>query len=864
MRIPAAALVVLPTLLASPSAATAEPPRFEKDILPLLKSHCLSCHGVEKRKAALDLRGKATMLKGGETGPALTPGASAKSLLWVKVAADKMPPGKDKLSSAEKDLLKAWIDGGALGGDVVVVDAVDRQVTEEDRKFWSFQPPVRPVVPKVRAAGRVRNSIDAFVLSALEKKGLTLSPEADRRTLLRRLCFDLIGLPPTPQEMDEFLNDKRPDAYERLIDRLLASPRYGERWGRHWLDLAGYADSEGILDADYVRSAAWRYRDYVVKAFNADKPYDRFLREQLAGDELTDYWTAYKTQQELPAEVIEGLTATGYLRCASDTSRPDFVNIKNAPGYYHQTLNDTVQIVSSSLLGLTVQCARCHSHKFDPIPQTDYYRMAAIFMGAYRPAEWVPQVQRRRLLATAAQEREVQEHNNKVDAAVAALKKQGDDLRRTYADKLFADRLAALPAAIRDDVRVALTTAAGQRNEVQKYLAGKFEAELRPPPAALPALLVKTYPDYAKESKALTDKTQAEEARRRTFPEIRALYDLPGEPKTPLLRRGDYLNPGPGVQPGALSALATPKPFAWSPPGRDAASSGRRLAFAAWLTQPQHPLTARVLVNRVWLHHFGEGIVRTADNFGHTGAAPSQPELLDWLAVEFVARDWSIKQLHKLILTSSAYRQASTLDPGAHKEARKIDPENQLLWRQRLQRLEAEALRDAILSVSGSLNIEMYGPPVPMVRQPDGEVTTSADAAGNRRSVYLQVRRSQPLTLLQVFDQPVMETNCTRRAASTVSSQALTLLNSDFLSRQAEAFAVRVRKEKPDDVAGHALRLAFGRAGSAKERTMLEGFLKEQTERHRAAGKSKDEAGLRALADLSQMLLSANEFVYID
>jgi hypothetical protein len=852
---------LVPTAFCADSASG---PTFEKEVVAILKAHCVRCHGEGQRKASLDVRSKAGLLKGGETGPALVPGAADKSLLWLKITEDKMPPGKAKLSEAEKALLKTWIAAGAHGEISAKADGPDREVTDADRRFWSFQPPSRPAVPSVKHSDRVRNAIDSFVLSSLEKKGLTLAPEAPRLVLLRRATLDLTGLPPMPKEIDEFLHDKRPDAYERLIDRLLASPRYGERWGRHWLDLAGYADSEGILDADYVRTAAWRYRDYVIRAFNDDKPYDRFLKEQLAGDELYDYWTANRTQKELPARVVEGLIATGYLRCASDTSRPDFVNIKNAPGYYHQTLNDTVQIVSSSLLGLTVQCARCHSHKYDPIPQTEYYRMTAIFMGAYRPEKWVPQVERRLFEASAAQEKEAKEHNAKVDAAVAALKKEADALRRKFADRLFQERLAALPAQIRDDVRLALATAPAKRSEVQKYLAVKFEAELRPPPAALPATLAKSYPEYQQQSKSLTERMQAEVAKRRTFPEIRALYDLPGAAKTHLLRRGDYLQPGREVTPGALSALAAPKPFRWQTPPKGARTSGRRLAFAEWLTQLGHPLTARVLVNRLWLHHFGEGLVATPDNFGHAGAAPSHPELLDWLAVEFVARKWSVKEMHRLMMTSAAYRQSSTPDTAAIREARKVDPEDRLLWRQRLRRLEAEALRDSILSVSGSLNTTMYGPPVPMLRQPDGEVVTPTGAAGNRRSVYLQVRRSQPLTLLQIFDQPVIETNCPRRGVSTVASQALTLLNSDFLTRQADAFAARVLKEKPDDPAALALLLAFGRPTTEKEKARLAGFVKEQAGRYVAAGAGKEQAARKATADLCQMLLSANEFVYID
>jgi hypothetical protein len=836
-------------------------PSLEKDILPILQGKCLACHGDEKPKAHLDLRSRAGMLKGGEHGAALIPGAADKSELWRKITADKMPPGdKPKLSDAEKALVRAWIDAGAKeSGAAIAADLPDGKVTEADRSFWSFKKPVRPAVPTVAAKERVRNPIDAFVLAALEKKGLSLSPEADRLTLIRRVTFDLTGLPPTPTEIAEFLNDSSADVYEKLIERLLSSPHYGERWGRHWLDLAGYADSEGILDADYVRTAAWRYRDYVIRAFNNDKPFDRFLKEQIAGDELVDYWTAYQTQKELSPEVIEGLIATGYLRCASDTSRPDFVNIKNAPGYYYQTLDDTVRIVASSTLGLTVQCARCHNHKYDPIPQSDYYRLEAVFMGAYRPSQWVPQVERHLFETTAAQDNENKENNARIDAVIAPLRKLLEDLQKQFGECLFIERLAKLPETIREDVKVALATDAAKRNEVQKYLAGKFQSELRPEPKTLAKLLTDMYPEFKTKSQELETAIKAVEAKRRTFPEIRALYDLPGEVTTPLLRRGDYTNPGPEVQPGTLAVVATTKPFAWTPPPKEAKTSGRRLAFAEWLTQPDHPLTSRVLVNRLWSHHFGDGLVATPDNFGRAGSAPSHPELLDWLATELVSQGWSQKAIHRLILTSSTYRQTSLFDLAAHAKAKEIDPDNRLLWRQRLRRLDAEAMRDAILSVSGTLNPSAFGPPVPMQHHGNGEVTTPADAFGNRRSIYLQVRRSQPLTLLQVFDQPVMETNCTRRGVSTVSSQALTLLNSDSLIQQASAFASRVLKENPSDSAGHAVQLAFGRPATDKERAKLNEFLEIQ----KACYKNAD-AQQRALADLCHMLLSANEFAYID
>jgi hypothetical protein len=836
-------------------------PVLEKDILPILQAKCLACHGEEKPKARLDLRSRAGMLKGGEHGAALVPGAADKSELWRKITADKMPPGdKPKLSETEKALVRAWIEAGANDtGAGVVTDSPEAGVTDADRNFWSFKKPVRPAVPVVVAKERVRNPIDAFVIAVLEKKSLSLSPEADRLTLIRRATFDLTGLPPTPVEVGAFLHDSSPDAYEKLIDRLLASPRYGERWGRHWLDLAGYADSEGILDADYVRSAAWRYRDYVIRAFNSDKPYDRFLKEQIAGDELVDYWTAYETQKELSPEVIEGLVATGYLRCASDTSRPDFVTIKNAPGYYYQTLDDTVRIVASSTLGLTIQCARCHSHKYDPIPQTDYYRLEAVFMGAYRPAQWVPQVERHLFEMSAAQDKENKENNARIDAAVAPLRKQIEELQKQFGERLFNERLAKLPEAIREDVKTALATEAAKRNEVQKYLAGKFQNELRPEPKTLAKLLTDTYPEFKTKHQEAEAVIRAEEAKRRTFPEIRALYDLPGEVKTPLLRRGDYTKPGPEVQPGTLAVVATTKPFVWTLPAKEAKTSGRRLAFAEWLTQPDHPLTSRVLVNRLWLHHFGEGIVSTPENFGRAGSAPSHPELLDWLATELVAQGWSQKAMHRLILTSSVYRQTSTFNPATHANAKQADPDNRLLWRQRLRRLDAEAMRDTILSVSGNLNLQTYGPPVPMQHHGSGEVTTPADASGNRRSIYLQVRRSQPLTLLQVFDQPVMETNCTRRGVSTVSSQALTLLNSDALIQQANAFAGRVLDENPNDAIGYALQIAFGRPATDTERAKLNAFLEAQAARYQGP-----DAKRKALTDLCHMLLSANEFAYID
>ncbi len=838
-------------LAAGPALAGDEPPRFERDVLPILRVRCLKCHGTSLRKGGLSLRTPAAMLEGGDSGPALVKGNVDESLVIEQVEEGAMPPGKaEKLSGAEVATLKAWVAAGSPADGPATGD----EPTDSGPSHWAFRPPTRPEVASVVDPTRVRNPIDAFVLAGLEAAGLNLSPEADRGTLIRRATFDLWGLPPTREEGDAFLADPAPDAYERLVDRLLESPRYGERWGRHWLDLAGYADSEGILAADYVRSASWRYRDWVIRAFNADMPYDRFLREQIAGDELADYWTAYKTRESLPPEVIESLVATGYLRCAPDTSRPDFASIKNAAGYYYQTLEDTVTIVASSTLGLTVQCAKCHTHKYDPITQADYYRIQAVFMSGYRPAQWIPQVARKRSEATAAQEARAKAESDRLDASIAGRRGAIDAIRSSFADRRFAMHLAGLPEAIREDVRVALATDPKTRNEVQRYLFGKFEAELRPPPKTLGGLIAAESPRERDLIRTLESSNAADEGKKPTFAEIRAFYDLPGEPKTPILKRGDFLRPGPEVAPGVLPALATPEPFRWAPPARDAPTSGRRRAFAEWLTQPGHPLTARVLVNRLWLHHFGEGIVATPENFGVKGAPPSHPELLDWLATEFVARGWSIKEMHRQMLTSAAYRQSSRDDPGRHGRAHEVDPEDRLLWRQRIRRLEAEALRDAVLGVAGTLNLAAGGPPVPMVGLAGGEVVSPAGPEGLRRSIYLQVRRSQPLTLLQVFDQPVMETNCVRRSTSTVSSQALSLLNSEFLIRQAELFAARALREEPRDPAGHAVRLAFGRPATAGERSLFRAYLVEQGGRGLPA----------ALADVCQMLLSSNEFAYVD
>jgi hypothetical protein len=856
------------------SARAAEEPKqdqpkitFEVHVLPILKARCVKCHAGSEPAKDLRLTTRREILRGGQSGPAMRIAAAESSLLWEKLAANAMPKGGPPLTADEKGVIRSWINDGAPSLDAKDDDSpdLDRPSADVASDHWSFRPPVRPSVPNVQDSSRVRNAIDSFVIAALESKGLKLSGDASREVLLRRACFDLIGLPPSPEEVREFLADRDELAYERLIDRLLASPHYGERWGRYWLDLAGYAESAGVLSEDRPLPSAFRYRDYVCRAFNSDRPYDRFLQEQLAGDELTDYWTAYETFDRLPDEVVEAVTATGYLRCAPDSSRPDFSTIKNADAqYFYPTINDTLQIVASSTLGLTLQCARCHSHKFDPIPQVDFYRMQAIFMSAFRPKQWIPQMERRLFVASAVQKRAADLHNGKLDVEITRLKTELAELRKVHKQKLFDDRLASLPEPIRTDVKQALVKPAEQRNEVDKYLAEKFQPLLAPDDKTLDNLLPETYADYRAAVDDRNAAIAAQERQRIGFDELRALYDQPGPVTTPLLRRGDPLTPGAPVDPGVLSALATPVAFQWEPPVADAKTAGRRLAFARWLTQPDHPLTARVMVNRIWLHHLGEGIVSTPEDFGSLGSPPSHPALLDWLACEFVANGWSIKHMHRLIMTSSVYRQRSATDQSSSFRARQVDPDNQLLWRQRMRRVDAEALRDSMLFVAGLLDRSLFGTPIPVARRPDGEVTVADGQNDRRRSIYLQVLRGNPLTMLHLYDQPVMETNCTRRSRSTVSTQALTLLNSDATVAYARALARRALQNAPDSPIRFAVLSAWSREPATDELTALNEFLAAQQARYAASDDQPDAARRNALADVCHMLLAANEFVYVD
>jgi hypothetical protein len=791
----------------------------QHDVTPILLRRCTVCHGLHRREGGLDLRSKTAMLRGGKSGPALVPGAPEESRVIQKIRAGQMPP-RDRLveasvkpiEPAETAVLARWIALGApevaLAPDVATTSP-DPLVSDQDRQFWAFQPPRDVPVPAVNQTRRVRNPIDAFIVQKLEQNGLSLAPEADRITLMRRASFDLTGLPPEPAEVRAFVADRAPDAYERMIDRLLASPRYGERWGRFWLDVAGYADSEGKREQDLPRPDAWRYRDYVIRAFNADKPCDRFLLEQLAGDELADYEHA----PEITDELYDNLVATGFLRMAPDAT---WANITDFTLDRLEVIADEIDVLGSAVLGLTLKCARCHSHKFDPLPQRDYYRLVDVFKGAYDEYDWLkPDIRpglgpvsqdvrggRHLPFVTSRERRAWEEHN-------ARLQREIDALRAAL------DRKAT------------------------------------------------------KESQETATQVNTLEAQRLPEPRIRALWDRGQPSPTYIYRRGDPLSPGRLVGPGVPSVLTDGKtPFEVKPLWPGAKKTGRRLAFARWLIRSDHPLTARVAVNRLWKHHFGTGIVKTLGNFGKAGAPPSHPELLDWLAREFVRRGWSQKAMHRLMMTSSTYRQGST----ATADAQKRDPDNALYSRMPLVRLDAEALYDTLLLVAGRLDERRFGPADAVEARPDGLVTPAGSARGWRRLIYVRQSRKQLPTHLENFDYPQMNPNCIERRDSTVAPQALHLMNNALVHHLAERFALRVYREAGRDPAKQIERvywIALSRPPRDAERHVgldaLE-MLAAQWTKHRAAGAhpDRDAASRKALTTFCHAIVNSASFLYVD
>jgi hypothetical protein len=847
--------------ISNSTTTAAKPPlNFEDDVVPILEARCFRCHGAETRKSGLDLRRKFTMLKGSDGGPVIVPGKPDESTLVEMISKKEMPPKEeDPLDARQIELLRRWVAAGApiKGETEAPLEATDAEdkISDDDRRFWAFQPPVRTAVPVVKTAGRVRNPIDAFLLARLEEKGLSFSPEASRAVLLRRVCFDLTGLPPTPQQFNAFLVDDRPDAYEQLVDALLDSPRYGERWARHWLDVAGYADTDGYLDADRDRPQAWYYRDYVIRALNNDKPYDQFVREQIAGDELSDWRRA----PELTPEMAEQLIATGFLRTASDPTYPGYKEKQEI----HKVLADTMQIIGSTFFGLTLQCARCHAHKSEPIAQRDYYQIHALLVASYDPDRWLASSERFVPLATESQQEKTNAYNAAVNARISALNAEQVELFNQHRDKFLNEKLTSVPDDVRDKVKAALLVAADKRSDEQKALA----AGHAPTVAVDEKMIHARFPDLKPELDKLKAAVAAETALLKNIVPLRGLVDLDDKPPVAsVLRRGDFNNRGKAVEPGVPAVLSAAD-FKFQPqPGYK--TTGRRKAFAEWLVNPRQPTTARVQVNRMWAHHFGRGLVETVDDFGHSGRLPSHPELLDWLAAEFIVNKWSQKAMHRLMVTSSAYRQSVVHDPARVA----VDPDNILLGTRRPLRHEGEVLRDSVLAVAGKLNPQMFGTPVPVARQSDGSVITADDAQGNRRSVYIVVRRNQPVTLLETFDTPKMEINCSRRTEATVATQALTLLNSPFMEANAAAVAQRITGWSADREARltFAWKLLFSREPTARERQSVGEFLdtsvKVQLGDKLPAATAEEKAGAERTAwiQVALALLNTNEFLFVD
>jgi hypothetical protein len=869
-------LLFAPALVAAETTTSPQkaghPLTFERDVRPILRAHCLDCHGNQNvRKGSLDMRLRRLLVKGGESGPAISPGQPDESYLLDRVKAGEMPPGDQKLSSTEIAVLETWIREGARTAQKEPAEiSAAALITAEDRDFWCFRPIRRPPVPHFAPSDRIRTPIDALLLAALKPKRLAFSHDAGRRTLIRRLSLDLLGLPPAPSEVQAFLADTSPDAYERLVDRMLASPHYGERWGRHWLDVAGYADSEGFDDQDVPRPEAFHYRDYVVRAFNANKRFDQFVAEQLAGDELLP-----PQKGDLTPEAIEKLSATGYLRMAADGTANS-----NTPAAANQNIADTIKIVSTSLLGVSVGCAQCHDHRYDPILQDDYYRLRAVFEPALNWKNWRVPSQRRVSLYTQADRARVTAVNQEASAAAAKVAEN----ERRYVAEALEKELSKFAPSVAKELKAALDTPAPKRTAAQNQLLSQH-----PSVNISPGLLSQYNPAADAELQKERSKVAAIQARAPVEDFLRVLTENPGEvPPTYLFYRGEFGQPRQEEEPGDLTVCAA-EGGTGTIPRRDAGrpTSGRRLAYAQRLTSGKHPLVGRVLVNRIWLHHFGRGLVATPADFGRLGERPTNPELLDWLADEFAASGWNLKRLQRLIVTSTVYRQSSARTP----ERDAADPDNLLLSRMNIRRLDAEVVRDCVLTASGSLYDRMSGRPVPVREDAVGQIVVGVDtkvganepgaevpigAEEFRRSVYIEVRRSRPLALLRTFDLPVMETNCDRRVPSTSAPQALMLMNSEFALSQANRFAKRLQREARTDPrlqVAKAFEIAFARSATPGEIDESVAFLAHQSQelkpRPAAAGTPKHhpalaELALQPLTDFCQALISSNEFLYSD
>jgi hypothetical protein len=837
----------------------------------------MQCHGREPLMAHLDLRTREGALKGAQHGPVVDPGNAAGSHLYRHLTGQELPrmPLGGQLPDAEIAVIRNWIDSGAewdsgvtLGPGAGPAGSAEKKFSDQQRRYWAFQKVVKSAVPAVKDAGWARNPIDAFIMAKLQEKNLRPNPPADKTTLLRRATLDLIGLPPTPEEVQAFLADPSPDAFAKVVDRLLASPQYGERWGRHWLDLARYADTNGFK-GDETRPNIWRYRDYVILAFNEDKPYDRFIREQIAGDELYP--------NDLSARV-----AVGFNRHFTDETNQPVIELRR-----QETLNDITDTVGAVFLGMTYGCARCHDHKFDPILHKDYYRLQAFFANI-REQDDLVLLSGTGLAAYQQQQAMWEEKTRAIRQEMHAMVGPLAKARRDYYSIRFST-----------GTKEALGTPPEKRTPLQSLLAIKATPQITYEGRALVNFKDEEFgaaqltPQQKKRFADLEAELRSYDSLKPKPPVAQTIVDNGREaPKSYVLGAGNWDVPRDEVQPGFLSILDPGNPQIVPPEGLD--STGRRSVLANWLADPQNPLTPRVMVNRIWHYHFGRGIVASTSDFGVMGDRPANRQLLDYLASSFVENGWSIKKMHRLIMLSNVYRESSD----SQVEAEAVDPDNNLLWHYDRHRLEGEAIRDSMLSVSGLLNSKIGGPGVnpplpagvaaPAVgaggaagaggRAGKGGASPGDPAEADRRSVYVFVRRNMVYPMLDAFDEPNPQETCGRRFRAVIPSQSLILMNDALVLDWARALAGRVLNDAGlslDQQVDRAYRLALSRPPAAAEREAVLDFLDRQSSLLAGALARNEKppmpealpAGMQparaaAFVDFCHVLMNSNEFLY--
>lgn len=780
-----------------------EAKRFEQHIRPLLASQCIKCHGPAKQEGGLRLDSREAMLAGGDSGPVLVPGEIEESLIVeaVRYESYEMPPA-GKLPDAEIAQLVDWIAAGAVWpehGEPIREAA--GQISDSDRQWWAFQPLQQPEVPQVAGDDWSRTEIDRFVYQRLAEHEMTPAPQASKQQLLRRLYYDLVGVPPTPAETAAFLADDSPAAWEQLIDQLLDDERYGEHWGRYWLDLVRYAESDG-WNQDAYRPHIWRYRDYVVRSFNQDKPYPQFVREQLAGDEI-------------PGGDPEALTATGYLRLGIYE-----YNQRDARSHWNDIMNEITDVTADVFLGMGMACARCHDHKFDPILQKDYFRLRAFF----EPLIWrddVPQ-------ATPEQLAEYEAQLAQWQAATVEVQAQIDALLQPYHDRRWRATVDMFPLEIQACFHKPVEQRTSWEHQMAYLIGRQFSEEGGGPLRSM------TQADKDRHEELKKQLAEFDHLKPQPLPALMTAADFPYAHSPTVI--ADHPDAEP-IEPGYLTVLCDGSP-AELEPLEARPSSGRRTALAQWIGRADNPLTTRVIVNRIWQQHFGQGIVPTASDFGRLGRRPTHPELLDWLTLAFIDDGWSLKKLHKRILLSAVWQQSS-LHPQAAEYQMK-DPGDDLLWRFRVNRLTAEQIRDSALVASGELKQQLGGP--------------SIAGSEPRRSLYVKFQRNNPDTFLQLFDIANGLVSIAERNKTTTPVQSLMMLNGNWMLQRAEKMAARLQAQQvstTEELLTQAFALAWGREPDSEERSRAQQFVGEPLDADR-------------LVDLCHVLLNSNEFLYID